>query len=79
MDDEALYLSVPANRDFLVGCAASLAGQRSDLVIDPKAMEAALLTIPAGMAAAAGITFLLAVPVGLLAAGAVVSLRRRRR
>ena len=79
MDDEALYLSVPANCDFLVGCAASLAGQRSDLVIDPKAMEAALLTIPAGTAAAAGITFLLAVPVGLLAAGAVVSLRRRRR
>ena len=79
MDDEALYTSVPGNCDFLVGCAASLTGQSSDIVIDSKALEADQLTIPSGTATVVGLVFLLAVPVGLLVAGAAVTIRRRRR
>lgn len=79
MDDEALYMSVPGNCDFLVGCAASLTGQSSDILIDSKALEADQITIPAGTATAVGLIFLLVVPVGLLVTGAVVTIRRRRR
>ena len=79
MDDEVLYNSVPGNCDFLVGCAASLTGQSSDIVIDSKALEADQLTIPTGTATMMGLVFLLAVPVGLLVAGAAVTIRRRRR
>ena len=79
MDNEANYLSVPGNCDFLVGCAASLTGQSSDILIDSKALEADLLTIPAGVVAPLGLTFLLVIPAGLLIAGAVVTIRRRRR
>lgn len=79
MDDDTLYMSVPGNCDFLVGCAASLTGQSSDILIDAKALEADQLTIPAGTATVVGLVFLLAVPAGLLIAGAVVTIRRRRR
>ena len=79
MDDEALYLSVPANCDFLVGCAASLTGQSSDILIDAKALEADQLTISAGTASTLGLVFLVVVPAALLIAGAVVTIRRRRR
>lgn len=79
MDDETLYTSVPGNCDFLVGCAASLTGQSSDILIDAKALEADQLTIPAGIATGVGLVFLLVVPAGLLIAGAVVTIRRRRR
>lgn len=79
MDDDTLYMSVPGNCDFLVGCAASLTGQSSDILIDAKALEADQLTIPAGTATVVGLVFLLAVPAGLLIAGAVVTVRRRRR
>ena len=79
MDNEANYPSVPGNCDFLVGCAASLTGQSSDILIDSKALEADLLTIPAGVVAPLGLTFLLVIPAGLLIAGAVVTIRRRRR
>lgn len=78
-DDDTLYMSVPGNCDFLVGCAASLTGQSSDILIDAKALEADQLTIPAGTATVVGLVFLLAVPAGLLIAGAVVTIRRRRR
>lgn len=79
IDDDTLYMSVPGNCDFLVGCAASLTGQSSDILIDAKALEADQLTIPAGTATVVGLVFLLAVPAGLLIAGAVVTIRRRRR
>ena len=79
MDDDTLYMSVPGNCDFLVGCAASLTGQSSDILIGAKALEADQLTIPAGTATVVGLVFLLAVPAGLLIAGAVVTIRRRRR
>ena len=79
MDDSLLYRSVPGNRDFLVGCAASLTGQSSGVLIASKALEADQLLIPARTAAAVGLVFLAALPLGLLAAGAVVTVRRRRR
>ena len=79
MDDDLLYQSIPGNCDFLVGCAASLTGQSSDILIESKALEADQLVIPARTAAAVGLVFLALVPVGLLIAGAVVTIRRRRR
>lgn len=79
MDDDLLYQSIPGNCDFLVGCAASLTGQSSDILIESKALEADQLVIPAGTAAAVGLVFLALLPVGLLIAGAVVTIRRRRR
>lgn len=79
MDDDLLYQSIPGNCDFLVGCAASLTGQSSDILIESKALEADQLVIPAGTAAAVGLVFLILLPVGLLAAGAVVTICRRRR
>ena len=79
MDDDLLYQSIPGNCDFLVGCAASLTGQSSDILIESKTLEADQLVIPARTAAAVGLVFLALVPVGLLIAGAVVTIRRRRR
>ena len=79
MDDEALYLSVPGNCDFLTGCAAVLAGRSSGILIESKALEAEQMVIPAGAASALGLCFILILPAGLLAAGAAVVLRRRRR
>ena len=79
MDDESLYLSVPANCDFLVSCAASLTGQAEGIVVQPKELEAARLAIPAAAASALGLAFLLATPAALLAAGAAITIRRRRR
>lgn len=79
MDDEALYLSVPGNCDFLTGCAAALAGRSSGILIESKALEAEQMVIPAGAASALGLCFILILPAGLLAAGAAVVLRRRRR
>ena len=79
MDDDLLYQSIPGNCDFLVGCAAALTGQSGGLLIESKALEADQLVLPARTAAAVGLTFLAVIPVGLLAAGAVVTIRRRRR
>ena len=79
MDDDLPYQSIPGNCDFLVGCAASLTGQSSGILIESKALEADQLVIPARTAAAVGLVFLVLVPAGLLVAGAVVTIRRRRR
>ena len=79
MDGDLLYQSIPGNCDFLVGCAASLTGQSSGILIESKALEADQLVIPARTAAAVGLVFLALVPAGLLVAGAVVTIRRRRR
>ncbi len=79
MDNEAVYASVPGNRDFLVGCAASLTGQSGDLLIESKALEADQLVIPGGTTRALGLCFILLLPAALLVIGAVVTIRRRRR
>ena len=46
---------------------------------DRVGLEADQLAIPSGTATVVGLVFLLAVPVGLLVAGAAVTIRRRRR
>ena len=79
MDDDLLYQSIPGNCAFLVGCAASLTGPSRGILIESKALEADQLVIPARTAAAVGLVFLALVPAGLLVAGAVVTIRRRRR
>ena len=79
LDNEQLYLSVPGNCDFLLGCAASLTGQSSGLLIDSKALEAELLTISTGTASSLGLTFVILIPAALLVAGAVVTILRRRK
>src|SRR5699024_12873257 len=70
MDDDLLYQSIPGNCDFLVGCAASLSGQSSGILLESKALEADQLVIPARTAAAVGLVFLALVPAGQLLAGA---------
>ena len=50
MDNEGIYQVIPGNVTFLQGCAASLAGQESAVLIDSKALEAAPLEVP-GIAA----------------------------
>lgn len=42
VDNEQVYQSIPGNRTFLQGCAVSLAGDDSGLLIDTKALEAEL-------------------------------------
>lgn len=79
MDNETVYLSVPGNCDFLLGCAASLTGQSSSLLIESKALEADQLTLSGSTVSALGAVFVLLIPAGVLAAGAVVTIRRRRR
>lgn len=79
MDNENVYLSVPGNCDFLLGCAASLTGQSSSILIESKALEADQLTIPGGVASILGLVFVILIPAVLLIVGAVVSIRRRRR
>ncbi len=79
MDNEQLYQSIPGNLTFLQGCAASLAGQDSGLLIDTKALEADPITVPASASAALGLTFIFVLPAVVLIAGAVVVLLRRRK
>lgn len=79
LDNEQLYQSVPGNRTFLQGCAASLAGQDSAALIDTKTMEADPITVPASVSTALGMVFVFLLPAAVLAAGAVVVLLRRRK
>ena len=79
MDNEQLYQSIPGNLTFLQGCAASLAGQDSGLLIDTKALEADPITVPASASAALGLTFIFILPAVVLIVGAVVVLLRRRK
>ncbi len=79
VDDEAVYDAVPGNKTFLLGCAASLAGQSSSILIEAKALEAERLTVPTGTASALGLVFVIVLPAALLLTGAVVTISRRRR
>ena len=73
MDNEAAYQVVPGNCTFLQGCAASLAGQVSTVLIDSKALEAAPISVSSSVSAVLGL------PAALLAVGAVVVVLRRRK
>ena len=79
MDNEAIYQLVPGNVTFLQGCAASLAGQESAVLIDSKALEAAPLEVPSVAASTLGLLFVIVLPAALLAVGAVVVVLRRRK
>ncbi len=79
MDNEAAYQVVPGNCTFLQGCAASLAGQVSTVLIDSKALEAAPISVSGSVSAVLGLTFIVILPAALLAVGAVVVLLRRRK
>ena len=79
MDNEAAYQVVPGNCTFLQGCAASLAGQVSMVLIDSKALEAAPISVSSSVSAVLGLTFIVILPAALLAVGAVVVLLRRRK
>ena len=67
------------NRTFLQGCAVSLAGDDSGLLIDTKALEAEPITVAASQATTLGLVFVFVLPAAVLVAGAVVVLLRRRR
>ena len=79
MDNEAAYQVVPGNCTFLQGCAASLAGQVSTVLIDSKALEAAPISVSSSVSAVLGLTFIVILPAALLAVGAVVVVLRRRK
>lgn len=79
MDDDALSSSVPGNTSFLLGCAASLTGQSSSILIASKALEADTLTVPSGVVSGLGLLFVILVPAVLLVVGAAVAITRRRR
>jgi len=79
MDNEGIYQIIPGNVNFLQGCAASLAGQESAVLIDSKALEAAPLEVPGIAASTLGLLFVIVLPAALLAVGAVVVVLRRRK
>ena len=79
MDNEGIYQVIPGNVTFLQGCAASLAGQESTVLIDSKALEAAPLEVPGIAASTLGLLFVIVLPAALLAVGAVVVVLRRRK
>ena len=79
VDNEQVYQSIPGNRTFLQGCAVSLAGDDSGLLIDTKALEAEPITVAASQATTLGLVFVFVLPAAVLVAGAVVVLLRRRR
>ena len=79
MDNEGIYQVIPGNVAFLQGCAASLAGQESAVLIDSKALEAAPLEVPGIAASTLGLLFVIVLPAALLAVGAVVVVLRRRK
>ena len=79
MDNEYIYETVPGNVTFLQGCAAALASEETVKLVDSKALEAAAITVPAGMTAALGLSFTILLPVVILAVGGVVVLLRRRK
>lgn len=79
VDDESIYTAVPGNRTFLLGCAASLTGQSSSILIEGKSLSEDRLTIPSGTASTLGLVFVIVVPAALLVTGAAVTIARRRR
>lgn len=79
MDNEMLYQTAPGNVSFLQGCASSLAGQTSGVLIPSKALEAAALSIDGAVTAGLGILFVLVLPAAVLVLGSAVVLLRRRR
>ena len=79
MDNESIYQILPGNCTFLQGCASSLAGQVSSVLIDSKALEAAPISVSSAQSAVLGLTFIILLPAAVLAAGAVVVLLRRRK
>jgi ABC-2 type transport system permease protein len=79
MDNEGIYQVIPGNVTFLQGCAASLAGQESAVLIDSKALEAAPLEVPGIAASTLGLLFVIVLPAALLAVGAVVVVLRSRK
>lgn len=79
VDNEQVYQSIPGNCTFLQGCAVSLAGDDSGLLIDTKALEAEPITVAASQATTLGLVFVFILPAAVLVAGAVVVLLRRRR
>lgn len=79
MENDQIYQSIPGNLTFLQGCAASLTGQSSGILIETKALEAAPITVAASTATALGLVFLLVLPAAVLIAGVTVVLLRRRK
>ena len=79
VDNEQVYQYIPGNRTFLQGCAVSLAGDDSGLLIDTKALEAEPITVAASQATTLGLVFVFILPAAVLVAGAVVVLLRRRK
>ena len=79
MDSDEIYQSVPGNATFLQGCAASLAGQTSSVLIEAKSLEAEPITVAASTTTVLGLIIVLVIPALTLIAGAAVVILRRRK
>lgn len=79
LDNESIYQIIPGNCTFLQGCASSLAGQVSGVLIDSKALEAAPISVSTAQSAVLGLVFIIILPAALLAVGAAVVILRRRK
>ncbi len=80
MDNEGIYQVIPGNVTFLQGCAASLAGQESAVLIDSQgAGSSSVGSARHCRLHALGLLFVIVLPAALLAVGAVVVVLRRRK
>jgi ABC-2 type transport system permease protein len=79
MGDDTIDQVVGGNNSkFLLACAAALTDQSSDTLVDAKALESSTLTLSAAAVRFTGICFVLVLPVALIVAGIIVTVRRRR-
>lgn len=67
------------NSQLLLGCASWMNGQDSGILIAAKSLSGDVLTVNAAQSALWGNLTTLVLPVGCLVAGAVITIRRRRR
>lgn len=79
MDNEGIYQVVPGNVSFLQACAATLAGQENTALIEPKALDAAPITVANSTSVGLGLVFVILLPAAVLAVGGVVVVLRRRK
>lgn len=78
-DEEANAISSGANEDFFLNALAWMCGRESSISIHPKQMDSQLLVVSARTSSMLAMLLCFVIPAALLAAGIIVTLKRRRR
>lgn len=78
-DEETNAIASGGNGDFFLNAAAWMCGQDSGITIHAKDLNDQVLTVPAGDAARLTVVLCFLIPGAIVAVGAVVVIRRRRR